>query len=77
MLDSNTKRRCSAAYVPYAGCLKMKMLSVMWQDIDTTVRSWEVFKVMEVDLGLHLSEDDKQVRVNPFMAYPCARSTKQ
>eukprot|EP00752_Nemacystus_decipiens_P018631 g16705.t1 len=30
------------------------------EDIDATVRSWEVFKVLEIDLGLHLSEDDKK-----------------
>ena len=47
----------------WRGLANEDALSVVWQDIGTTVRSWEIFKVLEVDLGLHLSEDDKQVRV--------------
>eukprot|EP00903_Cladosiphon_okamuranus_P019202 g17658.t2 len=31
------------------------------EDIYPPVRSWEVFKVLDVDLGLQLSEDDKQL----------------
>ena len=32
------------------------------QDTSTSVQSWEVFKVLALDVGMRLTEDDKKVR---------------
>ncbi len=41
---------------------------------DTNLRSWEVFKVLALDLGLQLSEGDQQVR-SPSLLVPILQAT--
>lgn len=42
--------------------MKIAACCALLPDQDNLVRDWEVHKVLTIDLGLELSDDDKQVR---------------